>query len=210
MDIVDILGEIWLPGKIDFLENETSREMRIFAFMGIIFNRYLDIRTSWIFGHDWYSDIMDIWTSWIFGHHRYSDIKDIWTSWIFGHHAYLDIMDIWTSWIFRHHGYTDIMDIQMSWISGCLDIVDILGDTTFSGKIVFPEKDTFEALSMQSCIANLYIWNIGAAGARRTFPHFYHSVYLADSLDILETYATMRCHLLSDELNKKLLSRLVL
>ena len=66
-------------------------------------------------------------------------------------------MDIRTLWIFRHHEYTDIMDIQMSWIFGCLDIVDILGDSTFSGKIVFPEKDTFEALSMQSCIAKLYI-----------------------------------------------------
>ena len=61
-----------------------------------------------------------------------------------GHDGYLDMMDILT-------------DIQMSWIFGCLDIVDILGDTTFSGKIVFPEKDTFEALSMQSCIAKLYI-----------------------------------------------------
>ena len=71
---------------------------------------------------------------------------DIWTSWKFGHHGYLDIMDIRTLWIFRHHEYTDIMDIQMSWIFGCLDIVDILGDSTFSGKIVFPEKDTFEAL----------------------------------------------------------------
>ena len=44
-----------------------------------------------------------------------------------------------------------LTDIQMSWIFGCLDIVDILGDSTFSGKIDFPEKDTFEALSMQSC-----------------------------------------------------------
>ena len=50
--------------------------MRIFAFMGIIFNGYLDIWTSWIFGHHGYLDIMDIWTSWIFGHHGYSDIMD--------------------------------------------------------------------------------------------------------------------------------------
>ena len=93
----------------------------------------------------------DIRTSWIFGYHGYSDIIDIRTSRIFGHHGNLDIMHTRTSWIFRHHGYMDIRDIQMSWIFGCLDIVDILGDTPFSGKSVFPEKKIFEALSMQSC-----------------------------------------------------------
>ena len=82
----------------------------------------------------------DIRTSWIFGYHGYSDIIDIRTSRIFGHHGNLDIMHTRTSWIFRHHGYMDIRDIQMSWIFGCLDIVDILGDTPFSGKSVFPEK----------------------------------------------------------------------
>ena len=82
---------------------------------------------------------------------------DIRTSWIFGHHGNVDIMDIRMLWIFRHNEYTDIMDIQMSWIFGYLDIVDILGDPTFSWKIDFPENDTFEALSTQSCIAKLYI-----------------------------------------------------
>ena len=108
----------WLPGKIDFPENESSREMRIFAFMGIIFKGYLDIRTSWIFGHYGYLDITDIQTLWIFGHHGYHhgnlDIMYTRTSWIFGHDGYSDIINIRTSWIFRYHGY---FDIWISWIS---------------------------------------------------------------------------------------------
>ena len=99
--------------------------MRIFAFMGIIFNGYLDIWTSWIFGHHGYLDIMDIRTSWIFGHHGYSDIIDIRTSRIFGHHGYLDIMHTWTSWIFGHPGYSDTMDIRTSWIFRCHGYLDV-------------------------------------------------------------------------------------
>ena len=166
-----------LPGKWESLLSWVSylRDIWIFGHHG-----YLDIMGIWtsrIFRHHGYLDIMDIWTSRIFRHHGYLDIMDIQTSWIFGHHGYSDIMDIRTLWLFRHHEYSDIMDIQMSWIFGCLDIVDILGDSIFSGKIVFLEKGTFEALSMQSCIVKLYIWNIGAAGSRRTFPHFYFDAH---------------------------------
>ena len=82
---------------------------------------------------------MDVRTSCISGHHGYFDVMDIWMSWIYGHHGYSDI-NTWISWIFEHHGYSDITDIRTSWIFGYLDIVDILGDTTFSEKIDFPEN----------------------------------------------------------------------
>ena len=63
--------------KFDFPENETSRKMRFFAFMGISCH---GIWKSWIFKHHGYSDIMDIWISRIFKYHRYSDMMDTRTS----------------------------------------------------------------------------------------------------------------------------------
>ena len=66
---------------------------------------------------------------------------DVRTSWLFGHHGYLDIMDIQRSWIFFHHLYLDI------------DIIDILGEHKYPGKLDVPENDTFEAFQMQTHIA---------------------------------------------------------
>ena len=51
--------------------------------------------------------------------------------------------------------------------------MDILDELKFPGKLDILENGTFEALPMQSCFAKLYIWSIGAAGSRRTFPHFF-------------------------------------
>ena len=51
--------------------------------------------------------------------------------------------------------------------------MDILDELNFPGKLGILENDTFEALPMQSCIAKVYIGSIGAAGSRRTFPHFF-------------------------------------
>ena len=57
-------------------------------------------------------------------------------------------MEVWTSWIFKHDGYLDMMDLWISWIFGYH-----LGEHEFYVQPNFKEDDTFEALSMQSCIA---------------------------------------------------------
>ena len=38
---------------------------------------------------------------------------------------------------------------------------------------ILPENYTFEASPMQRYITKIYIGSIGAAGSRRTFPHFF-------------------------------------
>ena len=75
--------------------------------------------------------------------------------------GYLDIMDNQLSRIFGYHGYSDIMDIMHIRTSlifgyhGYMDIMDTLREHKFPGNLDFPENDTFEALSLQSCIAKL-------------------------------------------------------